>query len=520
MITPRPQHAAYRDARFFLGAGAAVSIDDALAGAQEGIFALLPTLSPGEDGAVCFAYDASLAKEAYRLTCDEAGARVAASDRAGALHGAASLRQLLLHGEAIPHLALEDAPRFGWRSLSMDVCRHFFPIATLKKLVDLLALYKYNALHLHISDDQGFRVESERFPKLNAIGAWRATSAVKRGRGEVQDGLPHGGFYTKDEVRALVSYAASRGIMIVPEVDVPGHTTAILAAYPELACEARETEVATSYGIKDFSSHILCAGNEAVYRFLESLIEELAQLFPAPYFHLGGDEAGKREWEKCPKCQAVLRAHKLAGERELQGFMLERLRRFLLGLGKEAVIWNDGLASTTGTDFICELWTPPAMESARRTAAHLNAGGRAIISGFRHLYFDYPYALTPLKKSYEYDMVPKGVGREAEARILGGECCLWTEWIEDEEKLFFSLLPRLAAAAELFWSADDVRDYAHFTARLPAQYRLYEELALPWAKGMEHAPGPLSRLRAVQTFFQRDAYVEVNRAKVASRRRK
>ncbi len=516
MITPVPVSVVRQNGRFPLPAGTEFCMDGALPQAvAEGIQSLLPSLRPGEDGPVRFRFDSSLGRAAYRLRIDAAGVLIDASTGSGALYGAATLRQLLLGGEELPHLIIEDAPRFPWRGMHLDVCRHFFPLSIVETIVDLLALYKFNVLHFHISDDQGFRIESERFPRLNEIGSRRASSATKRGAGEVQDHLPHGGFYTKQEIRHLVAYCAARGIMLVPELDVPGHTTAILAAYPALSCDGRETAVSTSYGIKDFSSHILCAGNQAVFDFLEALIDELLELFPAPYFHLGGDEAGKREWKKCPRCQAVIQEEKLSGERALQGHMLERLRQHLASRGRDAIIWNDGLADTTGTAFISEHWTPPALESTRRTAAHLNAGGRAIMSGFRSLYFDYPYALTPLKKTYEHDMFPRGLSTSAQDRVLGGECCLWSEWIEDENKLFFNLLPRLAAAGELFWSADAARDYESFVARLPAQYRLYEELGVPYAGGMERAPGLLARLVRVATFFHRDAYAEVNAARAS-----
>jgi hexosaminidase len=513
MITPVSRHAKYHPGSFALPENAAACVACELAGARDGICALLPTLCFAGDGAsVRFLYDEALQSEAYRLVCDETGVSVFASGARGAVYGAATLRQLLARGGDIPHIEIDDEPRFAWRGISMDVCRHFFPVQTIQKLIDVLALYKFNTLHLHLSDDQGFRVESEQFPLLNRVGSWRESSAVKRGRGEEQDGKPHGGFYTKAEIRALVAYAAARGIDIIPEIDLPGHTTAIIAAYPELACDGRATKVATSYGLKDFSAHILCAGDEMVYAFIFHLLSELAELFPAPYFHIGGDEARKSEWHKCPKCQKTIRLENLADERALQGYMLDRVRKHLASLGKQAIIWNDGLADTTGTEFICQHWTPPAIEGDKRTAAHLNAGGRAIMSGFRYLYFDYPYAMTPLKKTYEYRILPRGLTDEAKARVLGCECAMWTEWVEDEKKLFFNLLPRLAAAGELFWSDESRTDYADFVKQLPAQYRIWDAMGFPCAKGVEKekAQSLVRRIRTVRTFYKTDAYIELN----------
>jgi len=510
-MIPLPKAAVSREGRFPLPEGAAVWIDPALADAREGIFSLLPGLCPGrEDADVRFSHDAVIPGEAYRLVCDEKGVGIAASGVAGAVYGAATLRQLLAGENDPPYLAIEDAPRFPWRGISLDVCRHFFPADTIRKLINALALYKFNTLHLHLSDDQGFRVESERFPKLNSVGSFRKSSAVKRGRGEVQDGIPHGGFYAKAEVRELVAYAAARGISVIPEFDVPGHTTAMLAAYPELSCYGRKTEVETSYGIKDFSAHILCGGDGRVYEFLACLIDEMLELFPAPYFHLGGDEAVKTEWRKCEKCRQAIREHGLSGERALQGYLLERLRLHLRERGREAIIWNDGLADTTGTEFVCQHWLTGLGKGKRRTVRHLNAGGRAIMSDFFRLYFDYPYAMTPLKKTYQYKMLPRGLTREAESRVLGGECAIWTEWIEDEEKLFFNLLPRLAAAGEIFWSAPGAADYAGFVRRLSAQYRIYDEMELPYARGMEQPKNRLARAKTVRAFYGKNAYVELD----------
>lgn len=510
MITPVPKYLKYHPGSYTPAEQAPAFVGRALAGAEDGIFSLLPMLRPAQDNApMRFLYDASLSREAYRLVCDDTGVSVFASDVPGAVHGAATIRQLLSRERNITHIEVDDAPRFGWRGLSMDVCRHFFPVQTIETIIDLLALYKFNTLHLHLSDDQGFRVESERFPLLNSVGSVRESSAVRRGRGEEQDGKPHAGFYTKAQIRFLVSYAGARGIAVVPEIDIPGHATAMIAAYPALACDGRPTKVATSYGLKDFSAHILCAGEEKGYDFIFQLLDELSELFPAPYFHIGGDEAIKSEWKKCPKCQKIIRKKGLANERELQGAMLERIRRHLAKHGKEAIIWNDGLAAATGKEFICQHWTPPAVEGDRRTAAHLESGGRAIMSGFRSLYFDYPYAMTPLRKTYAYPVMPRGLSEEAKARVIGCECAMWTEWVEDEKKLFFNLLPRLAAAGELFWSDPTRMDYRDFVRCLPAQYRIYDATGLPYATGMEKSPNAVSRFQTVQAFFKKDASIEL-----------
>lgn len=401
-------------------------------------------------------------------------------------------------------------PRFAWRGMSFDVCRHFFPKEVVLRLIDVLALYRFNVLHFHLSDDQGFRVESERFPLLNSVGSFRKSSAVKRGAGEVQDNIPHGGFYTKADIRQIVAYAAAKGIDVVPELEMPGHALAMIAAYPELACTGEPVSVATSYGIKDFSSHILCAGRPGTLDFIRALMEEWLALFPSPYFHLGGDEAGKTQWKHCPRCQEKIKKLGLKNENALQAAFINEAAAFLKSRGKTAIVWNDCLADGLDRSIICEHWTPPAIRSVQPTVDHINAGGKAIISSFRHLYFDYPYSLTPLKKTYGFQPVFPEIHPDMLDNVLGVECTLWTEWIEDEEKLWFNLLPRLAAVGEIACCPEDALNYQDFARRLPAQYELYERMGLPYAKNMEKRRGVFPRLKDTVEFYASNAYVELD----------
>ena len=507
MIIPKPQTMQRLDGDYTVPPEAGLRLDEAFAEVRAGLLSLLPMFTEGGD-TLRLRLDASLGETRYRLACGADGIVITAGGPLGALYGAATLRQLIEDG-ALPYCEIEDAPHFSWRGQHFDMCRHFFPVDTVKTIINVLALYKMNRLHLHLSDDQGFRIESERFPKLNSIGSWRKSSAVKRGQGEVQDGIKHGGFYTKAEISGLVAYAKARGIEIVPEIDLPGHTNAILAAYPELACFERETEVITRYGIRDFSAHILCAGNEKVYEFLFALIDEIAALFPFPYFHIGGDEATKAEWKRCPRCQAKIKELGLKDERALQGWFLRRLADHVQAIGKRAIIWNDGYTPLLSPDVICQHWSPPAVEGERLSEAHAAAGGELIMSAFRRLYFDHPYAMTPLKKAYAYQPSLKRLPAGAEDHILGVESCLWTEWIEDEEKIFFNLLPRLAATATLGWCDPAGKDYQDFLRRLPRQYALYEELGLSYAKHKEKPGSFFERLRLTLRFYRKDAYAEL-----------
>ena len=496
------------------GVGAIV-LDPALESVREGVLAMFALSGASKEGASArFKPDASLGEEEYALDAGAEGVAVRAGGPAGAVYAAAVVAQLCLeNGGGVPYCTLADAPRSPWRGFLLDVCRHFFPIETVKRIVDLLAFYRFNRLHLHLSDDQGFRFESERFPLLNTVGSVRASTLVRHNGKMEQDGLPHGGYYTKAELRELVRYCKARGIEIVPEIDMPGHALAILASYPQLACssnDANPIRVATRFGVTDFSRILLCAGSEDTFDFLFSLLDEVLEVFPFDYVHIGGDEAVKENWKRCPKCQTRMREQGLPNERELQGWFLNRVKAHLLSRGRRAIVWNDGLCKTLDADFVCQYWSPLSGGGTRRMARWVNRGGRMIGSDVLHVYFDYPYAATPLKKTFSYDPVPRGVERGRAKNVFGMECALWTEWVDTERKLFFNILPRLAAAAEAGWNAPKARDYGAFLTALKSQFALYDRLGLFYAK---HAGRPLSfwrRLRIIKRFLTEDSHVELN----------
>jgi len=483
-----------------------------LTGAREGVLAMLAlgeSSAPAGETTLCFVHSPALEPEQYAISCGVGGTSVDAGSETAAVWAAATVAQLLLeHDGRLPYGLYEDKPRFGWRGLLMDVCRHFFSMETLYRLVDLLAYYKFNRLHLHLSDDQGFRFESERFPLLNSVGSWRVSTLKKRGAA-TQDGALHGGYYTKNELRALVAYAKARGIEIVPELDMPGHAVAMLAAYPALACFEEPVEVATYFGVSDYSKKLLCAGKDEAFAFVCSLLEELMEIFPFPYLHIGGDEAVKDDWKRCPRCQSVVREQGLKDERELQGYFLNRVNRFLRERGRSAIVWNDGLCANLDADVAAQFWIPFLSGGTGLTARRVNAGGTAIISHCLREYYDYPYALTPLRKTYGFEPILPGIHRRNEAGVLGLEAAIWTEWIDSEEKLFFNTLPRLAATAETGWATRKRKPYADFLRRLQPHYELYERLNLPYAKGAERTLPLGKRIRGVKTFLQTDSHAEL-----------
>lgn len=494
-----------------------VRMDAALEDAREGVLAMLALgerCSTASGATVLFRYNPALSCERNILSAGKGGISVEAGGMAGAVYAASTISQLALeNGGLVPYCLVEDEPRFGWRGLLLDVCRHFFSMETVRRLVDVMAYYKYNRLHLHLTDDQGFRFESERYPLINSVGSWRKSTLVRHNGVSGQDNLPHGGYYKKEELRQLVRFAKARGIEIVPEFDMPGHALSAIAAYPELACFPEPAEVATRFGVTDFSKKLYCAGSEQTYDFLFSLLDEALEVFPFQYVHIGGDEAVKTEWKRCERCQLLKREQKLKDERELQGYFLNRAVEHLKTRGRRAIVWNDGLCDTLGKNAVCQYWTPFPHEGPDRTARHLNTGGEAILSPVTRLYFDYPYAATPLKKTFHCRTTLSGVRKKAQANILGVEAALWTEWIDTQEKLFFNALPRLAATAETGWALRGGRRYPAFLQRLKPHYGLYERLGLTYARHVERTQPIWKRVGGAIEFLTKETHAELNRQK-------
>lgn len=408
-------------------------------------------MEEGEKAQLFVEQNSALPAEGYALHIEPEKIVLSHADEHGAFYGLQTLFQLIEEGaNTLPCGDLEDAPRYGYRGFMLDVCRHFFPVAELKKVLDQMARLKLNTFHWHLSEDQGFRFESKKFPKLNEVSSWR-----------MENGKKYGGYYTQEEIREVVAYAGERQIQVIPEIDLPGHTTAIIAAYPELSCSGEPAEVVCTAGI---FPRILCAGNEKVYEFLYELLDEVCALFPAPYFHIGGDEAPKSEWEKCPRCQAEIKEHGLQNEEELQALFTVRLADHLAKNGKAVIGWNEILNSgTMRSDAIAQYWTPQGAEASAR---EVPKGRKFIFSNVSSFYFDYDHALVTLRATYGYEpsIVP---GQEIPAaQVLGLEAPLWTEYVETPERLEEMIFPRMAALAENAWTRE--KDFEEFKARLHA----------------------------------------------------
>lgn len=415
-------------------------------------------LTQGKEPVLTFQTDASLPAEGYRLTIAPQQIQIAASGESGAFYGTQTLFQLLKKSDgALPCGVYEDAPRYHHRAFMLDVSRHFFTVEEVKKLLVQCAQLKLNTFHWHLSDDQGFRIESKKFPRLNEVSSWRE-----------ENGKQYGGFYTQDEIREIVAFAAERQILVIPEIDLPGHTTAIIAAYPELSCSGEPTKPETGAGI---FPQILCGGSQKVYDFLYELLDEVCTLFPGPYFHIGGDEAPKSEWEKCPRCQEEMKRNGLKNEEELQALFTARLADFLATKGKAVIGWNEILASgNMRSDAIAQYWTD---QGAEASAQEVPKGRKFIFSNVNSFYFDYDYSLVTLRATYHYEPhIPGGEAISTE-QTLGLESPLWTEYVETPERLETMVFPRLAALAENAWTIE--KEFEDFKARVRAQEPIWKE---------------------------------------------
>ena len=428
----------------------------------------------------------SLGPEGYRLEVLPEAVSIAAPTTTGVFYGLQSLRQLLPASVEerrpvtgvdwqIDCLEISDRPRFSWRGFMLDEGRHFHGLQTVLLTLDLMALQKLNVLHWHLTEDQGWRIAINKYPKLTEIGSHRPGTR-NAFSGNKHNGIPHGGFYTQEEIRLVVAYAADRHITVVPEVEMPGHCMAALAAYPELSCTGGPFEVATHFGVY---TDIYCAGKEAVFTFMEAVLEEVLQLFPSPYIHIGGDEAPKQRWKKCPDCQRRIRAERLKDEHALQVYFMNRIAAWLESKGRHIMGWNEILQPGLTRGALVQFWWG---DRGQLLKAIRNDQRITVMSNFLDTYLDHSYSLMPLSRAYRYEPVPAGLDETQSASILGLEFPLWTEWVPDRARLEYQAYPRLTAMAETGWTPRDRKDLPDFLRRLKRFLERLERL------GVRHAP--------------------------------
>lgn len=434
-----------------------------------------------------------LGTEGYRLDVDADRVTIAASQAAGLFYGVQTLRQLLpatiFSGVPVtdavwnvPAVRIEDQPRFGWRGLLLDPARHFIPKESVKKFMDVMALHKMNRLHLHLTDDQGWRVEIKKYPRLTEIGAWRAETLVGHLASKTQeyDGTPHGGFYTQEDLRELVAYAAARHITLVPEIEMPGHAQAAIAAYPELGNVSEPLPVLTKWGV---NPNIFNA-EESTILFLQDVLAEVADIFPGPYIHIGGDEAVKDQWKSSEAIQQRIRELGLEDETALQAWFIARMNTFLKERGKTLIGWDEILDGGLGQDAVVMAW-----RSVEKGVEAARAGNRVIMAPTKFTYLDYyqgkvqqePLGIggfLPLERVYAFNPIPEGLTAEEKARILGAQGQLWSEYIPNPEHLEYMAFPRACALAEVAWTPQEQRDYKDFLARLQTHLDRLDYLAV------------------------------------------
>ena len=424
----------------------------------------------------------TLGEEGHELSVRTDQILITAYTPAGLFYGCQTLLQLFPAGIeknepvqelslTVPLVEIEDRPRFSWRGMHLDVGRHFMPKEFIKSYIDLMARYKLNTFHWHLTEDQGWRIEIDAYPKLSEISAWR-----------LENGQRYGGYYTKAEVREIVEYAKERFVTIVPEIEIPGHCVSALAAYPELSCTGGPFEVPTIWGIFD---DVYCAGNEQTFEFLEHVLAEVMELFPGKYLHIGGDECPKTRWKECPKCQERIKTEGLHDEDELQSYVIRRIEKFLLAYNRQLIGWDEILEGGLAPNAAVMSW--------RGTEGGIKAaqlGHDVVMTPQSHCYFDHyqsedreqePKAIgghLPLEKVYSLEPIPAELSPEQAHHILGAQGSLWTEYIPGPEQVEYMLLPRMCALAEAVWSAKELREWDDFLTRFSSHYARFDTLGV------------------------------------------
>lgn len=430
-------------------------------------------------------------KEGYELIIEANRVIIKASKYAGAFWALQTLRQLIIQNgktSSIPQLIIKDAPRFAHRGLHLDVSRHMFSIEFLKKYIDLMALHKLNTFHWHLTDDQGWRIEIKKYPKLQEISAFRKQTAqyTKVWDEFEYDGIPYGGYYTQEQIRELVAYAQDRAITIIPEIDVPGHSLATLAAYPHLGCSKGPYEVGEHWMI---SEDIFCAGQEESFEFLENIFSEVIDLFPGKYIHIGGDEVPKKAWEECEKCQLRMKEYNLKNEEELQSYFIKRLENFLNSKGKSIIGWDEILQGGLSKTATVMSWT----KTGKSAIACAKLGNEVIVCPQKPMYLDHyqskepgqPMAIggyNPLKKVYEYEPIPAELTLEESQWIKGVQANVWTEFMATPEHVEFMAYPRAIALSEVAWSDRNGKSFENFLMRLKKHFHLLDNLNVNYNK--------------------------------------
>lgn len=419
-------------------------------------------------------------KEGYELAVTPEQVILKGATEAGVFYGIQTIHKALpltkgSAAAALPSGTVRDYPRFGYRGFMVDVCRHFFPVDYVKELIDMLALHNINYFHWHLSDDQGWRIEIKKYPRLTEIGSYRKETIVSPGAKEY-DGIPVSGYYTREEAEEIVRYAADRFITVIPEIDMPGHMLAALASYPELGCTGGPYEIPGRFGVFD---DVLCGGNERTLQFAKDVLEEIMDIFPSEYIHIGGDECPKVKWRACPKCQAKIRelglraTHEHTSENQLQAYFMGEVEKTINARGRKMLGWDEILEGNPTKTSIVMAWTGVKGGVKAAQLQH-----QTIVCPISHLYFSNPgynrlKGVTSIARVYNFEPVFDVLNDDEKKNIMGTQGCIWTEWTKDSVKMEWQMMPRISALSELQWTEPEKKNLDNFLGRLRHQLDLY-----------------------------------------------
>ena len=429
-------------------------------------------------------------KEHYNLLVDKNSIQITASANQGLFYGIQTLLQSIPFEKSqnakIASIKISDEPKFKWRGMHLDVGRHFFPKEFIKKYIDYIAMYKMNTFHWHLTEDQGWRIEIKKYPKLTEVGAWRKGSMIEHYNDQKFDTLTHGGFYTQDEVKDIVAYAKKRHVTIVPEIEMPGHSLAALAAYPEFSCTGGPFEVAKIWGVLE---DVYCP-KEETFAFLEDVLTEVMALFPSEYIHIGGDESPKTRWKACSHCQNLIKEKGLKDEHELQSYFIHRIEKFLNSKGRQIIGWDEILEGGLAPNAAVMSWRGTEGGIIAAKDKHY-----VVMTPGSHVYFDHyqgepknePIAIggyTPLEKVYSFNPIPDELTADEAKYILGAQANVWTEYIPTTQQVEYMIMPRMAALSEVLWGTSNPKNYKEFEKRIIQHFDFYEKKGINYSKSI------------------------------------
>ncbi len=479
-------------ANFALVQGAGLSYDKSLGQAADFLrnyckeiygLNLTSIFSPRGSAMIQLKHNRHYKPECYKLGISGKGILIEGSET-GVFYGVQSLLQLFptektVRKISLPYVVINDKPRFAYRGLMLDVSRHFFPVSFIKKILDYMAYHKLNRFHWHLCDDQGWRLEIKAFSLLTQVGAWRDGTITGLYPGNGNDGKRYGGFYTQDEIRDVVKYAAERYITVVPEIEMPGHCLAALSAYPYLGCLGKGYQVSQIWGI---SKDVLCVGNDSVFTFLEKVIDEVVGLFPSKFIHIGGDECPIDRWKECPKCQARIKNEGLSNEASLQSYMVNRIEKYVESKGRKVIAWDETLDEDVNTKAYIMSWRGDGSSGCLKATS---TNHFTIMTPSYGFYFDYPQhakedslvanwgGVTSVSKTYHIEPVLPQIAPGKEQFVIGAQANVWTEYMSNPRKVEYMLFPRLSAMSEVVWSPKEKRNWEDFRQRMNDQHKRY-----------------------------------------------